>query len=261
VAVAASRKGNVSPDGTLRATPGSHHEPPLGTVWHVTISEVATGRERATIRGTPVHAPQHSYARDVAAVIFSPDSRSVVTGQFDGRVCVWETGTGRLVRELPDHEKSCTGLAFTAGGKRLLTSSTDGALCIYESEGWTLRHTLEHKDGVTSFSPTEDGRRVVTCAGNTATVWSVSSGQPEVVVTAPGGALRCVAVRADGKRFAAGTDGEPETIWVWDMDSGQLRHTLTGDLKSVIGVAFAPAGPWLASGDAGKKVRLWRLPD
>ena len=53
----------------------------------------------------------------------------------------------------------------------------------------------------------------------------------------------------------AGNDGE--TIYLWDVDTGDLRHTFTEDTDRAVSMAFSPDGQTLATWSFDKTIRLW----
>jgi WD40 repeat protein len=58
-------------------------------------------------------------------------------------------------------------------------------------------------------------------------------------------------------RLLVATDGP--LIKVWDLRTGQLKHTLTGHTQEVRILASSPDGQWLASYSADRSVRVWDL--
>jgi WD40 repeat protein len=108
---------SFSPDGRHVAA-GSY----LGTV---TIWDATTGRQTITRRNEdPVYG-----------VAFSPDGERVAVagGATDkpANVEIWDTATGKTVLVLPGHASAVTGVAFTADGTRLASSSFDGTLRVW----------------------------------------------------------------------------------------------------------------------------------
>ena len=67
--------------------------------------------------------------------------------------------------------------------------------------------------------------------------------------------VRCVAFSPDGGLLAA--NGDDETVELWNPETGERLHTLTGHSSWVHTVAFSPDGRLLATGSDDKTVRLW----
>lgn len=71
------------------------------------------------------------------------------------------------------------------------------------------------------------------------------------------GIFLCTALSADGKKLATGArDG---SVGLWDTDTRNEGHHLTGHKGNVLAVAFAPKGEFLVSAGSDKSVRVWSL--
>ena len=57
------------------------------------------------------------------------------------------------------------------------------------------------------------------------------------------------------KTLASG--GYEQTIWLWDVATGQHKTTLTGHTDSVNSIAFSPDGETFASGSRDRTIRFW----
>jgi WD40 repeat protein len=57
----------------------------------------------------------------VSFVTFSPDSKQVVSGSFDGTVRLWDAATGKALQTLEGHSSSVNSVAFSPDGNLLLT--------------------------------------------------------------------------------------------------------------------------------------------
>jgi WD40 repeat protein len=72
----------------------------------------------------PVARTEHGLMM-VTAVMFSPDGTFFAIGQIDGSVHLYELATGKPCRSFRGHRNQVSGLAFAAGGRRLISVSHD----------------------------------------------------------------------------------------------------------------------------------------
>src|SRR5882724_5366330 len=89
----------------------------------------------ATVLLAFADAPQEAAApaalahpKPVHSVVFSPDSRTLLSGGDDGNVRVWDVATRREVRRWKGHEGGVLALALTGDGKTLATAGRDGSV-------------------------------------------------------------------------------------------------------------------------------------
>jgi WD40 repeat protein len=109
----------VSPDVRLVAFGGQ--------VNTIALYDTATGEEVRRLTGSP---------GAVAALAFSPDSRTLGSGDWTGgTVRLWEVASGGLYRELPGHRGRTLGLAFSPDGTRLVTANEDTTALVWDLAG------------------------------------------------------------------------------------------------------------------------------
>ncbi|MGH9192870.1 MAG: BTAD domain-containing putative transcriptional regulator [Acidimicrobiales bacterium] len=247
----------VSPDGRLIATAGTHGET---TVWDAATGEevddfgagdVTTGydlawgpdgellaeagvdgqgrgvvsivdragRSVATVRDEPgVH---------VISVAFSPDGRVVATGRerpgqpfdpdFHG-VRVWDLERREVVSSV---ETPASTVAFDPGGTRLVTADwISGAAAVWDVRSGERVASLEGHEGAVGdavFSP--DGSTIAT-AGNDGTVrlWDAETGSQSLVLRGHGTAVGTVRFSPDGAKLASVSGDGTARIWALDLD-------------------------------------------
>ena len=68
--------------------------------------------------------------------------------------------------------------------------------------------------------------------------------------------LYSVQFSPDGRTLASGGYSN-NTVRLWNVATGSLRHTLQGHSRNVVGIAFSPDGRILASNSWDRTIRLW----
>ncbi len=166
-----------------------------------------------------------SIGSPVKAVAFSPDGRSAATGLKDGRVIIWEVGSGRRHAVLPGPRSSdnsvqaVDSLAFSPDGSLLATGYGSAGKNSYAG------------DRVVLWAPSR-GRAVATLDRS---AWSV-------------------AFSPDGRTLATADTGN---LTLWDVASRRARRTLTGGVNFAPDVVFSPDGRIVASASNEGRLTLW----
>jgi WD40 repeat protein len=232
----------------------------------------------------------------VSAVAVSADGRRAVSGGDDGTVRVWDVDTGEPLRTLAGHDGGVSAVAVSADGRRAVSGGGDGTVRAWDLDTGQQQAKLggERGSGVSAVAVSADGRRAISGGRNgTVRVWDLDTGEllhtlgrslppserggaHRSVVAGHDGPVSAVAVSADGRRAVSGGD---ETVRVWDLDTGELLHTLGrslppseggggrrgrrldpfGHYRLVSAVAVSADGRRAVSGDGGGTMRVWDL--
>ncbi|MYB94579.1 WD40 repeat domain-containing protein [Candidatus Poribacteria bacterium] len=166
--------------------------------------------------------------RMVATIAFSPDGRTLASGEFDGVGRLWDILTGRPIATFKEvaspRYTGLTTLVFSENGKKLMGATTR------EISAWKLG---------------EDIKQLTTLQLEKAnTVRPITS----------------VLISPDGRFLAAQlTDWKNKNfqIQLWDTATGKLSHTLTGHTGWIKSIAFSADSKTLVSGDTHETIRLW----
>ena len=89
------------------------------------------------------------------AISYSADGAQIAVGHADGRVTIWETRAGMLIRSLNAHKDAVRTLALTSQGGRLITLGKENLVRIWSVSDWTETGSLE--DVAFSFAVSRDG--------------------------------------------------------------------------------------------------------
>jgi WD40 repeat protein len=125
---------------------------------------------------------QASHTGQIETLCFSPDGELVLSGGTD---CarLWETRSGRLLRNLKGHNGGIEAAAFSPNGKYIVTGGTDSLAIIWDIETGTPRHTISgfaFRPNKIVFSP--NGKTVALGDDMVFMVVNLQSGKTEFVL-------------------------------------------------------------------------------
>jgi RNA polymerase sigma factor (sigma-70 family) len=197
-------------------------------------------------------------------IAFSPDGTRLAgcTGPPDGALCLWQTATGR---ELWRRPLGCgaRAIAFAPDGRSLAVAGDDRTVRLCDPDTGEERRRLRgHDEPATALVFAPDHKSVISAGlDGTVRLWDRGSGEETRRFSAPGCALRSLALSRDGTLLAAGCDGlsgrGSSCVLLWELPSGKAQPSLVCWPGGVEALAFAPDAPILAAGGTACVVQLW----
>lgn len=243
----------------------------------VRVCDLATGKPRATMKGSVVESP-------VACVAVTRDGRVLAMGNWILHLFETATSKERAAFIWADgvHRDWVTSVAFSPDDGTLAAAGWEGTVKLWDVRGakepgdaddalarlrrtrpWdervaklraTLRGPVAQAWSVT-FSP--DGTTLAAAfEDGTVKLWDPTTGEERADLR-HAGPVRSVAFSPDGRTLAAGC--EDGTVTLWDPGSGKAREVVKTDGSGLTSVAYAPDGKTLAVA-AGRDVTLWDAP-
>ncbi|EAN31837.2 WD domain G-beta repeat protein [Theileria parva strain Muguga] len=146
----------------------------------------------------------------------------VATGGFDGKVKLWDNNTGLCYVTLTEHSASVEAIAFTPQGNALISASLDGTVRCFDLFRFKNFRVL------------------------TATRTQYTS----------------VAVDGSGTIVAAGTKGDTNSVFIWQIQTGKVLDELVGHTAPVTSVSFHPHPSYngfLVSSSWDNTIKIWNV--
>jgi WD40 repeat protein len=196
----------------------------------------------------------------VWSVAFSPDGRELASASFDGTVRVWDVATGKELRQLRGPLVEPQFVAYTPGGKHLVTTqggyggSEAGPVALWDARTGERVRVLAERGPWTAacVALAPDGRRLAWGDGGAVSVLDVESGRTNTIRATDRHRVAHVAFSPDGRRLAVGVDGGPAgpEVAVYDLTAGPAAAAqawrASGKAEAAAGTfpaaAFAPDG-------------------
>jgi hypothetical protein len=195
----------------------------------------------------------------ILRLALAPDKSQILAGTGDGKLCVFDLPTQRMVRSENAHDEWAFAVAFHPSGKWLATGGGDNLVKLWSwPELVEVGQFVGHEDDVHALGFTPDGRRLVSTSDDlTVRIWDVASRKVLHRLEGHDDTIPGLAISPDGA--LAATASRDKTIRLWSIVTGQCMRVLEGHTDDVMAVAFHPGGRELASASYDKSVRVWEL--
>lgn len=196
----------------------------------------------------------------VYGLAFSHDGRYLLTGDESARIWLWDTKSGKKLREFPrekGHTRGIQSFAFAVDGQRFASVGKDDVIKVWNTSGGHPVATIEGKGANfygLAFLP--NGNLVTGTLAEGMRVYSKTYSLVASLKHGTEGANDVAVNNAGTLGLTAGRDG---SVMVWDLKSRAKLAAMPGHADWVLGVAVAPNGRFGASSSTDSSVALWDL--
>ena len=235
----------LSPDKTLLAVAGS------AGVW---LYDANTGAELALLNG---------HTAPVSSIAFSPYGDILVSGSYDGKICLWNPQTHQLLRTLKDGGRVAS-VTFSPDGRTLANASGETIRLWDVQTGDSKASFGNHTSSLSSVIFSPDGRTLASedTDGNVA-LWDAQTGVHKAAIDTERGYSTSMQFRPGGYALAFSPDGSllsstlKTTIQLLDANTGEKKVTLEGHTDFILTAAFSADGATLVSASRDQTIRVW----
>lgn len=192
----------------------------------------------------------------VRKVAITRDGKFMAAPCFDGKVRLWDTKTGRLIRTW-ELGGLVSALAISPDGKQICVGNDTGKLVGWDlATGKILFDHITGQENIYDLAFSPDGKTLVSANHlGSVSLWDPMKGTYLRQIAAHNQRVWSVCFHPDSKLFAScGEDGK---INLWEAATGKLLRSISAHQGWANAIAFSPNGKLLASCGKDGQLALW----
>lgn len=231
-----------------------------GSVFSVAWSPDKTKLAMASFRATEVidaltGETTRRFVGQSNRIAWSPDGKRLAAGRDDGRVRVWDIGTGATIYTSPKYTEQIRSLAWSLDENILALVGVDFA-ALLDADTGDILHLLEQTGAFSSAAWAPDGERLVFgYTDGTVRIGDISSGSSLITLAGHTGPVNSVTWSPNGKWLASASNDS--TVRIWNADTGEMLRVLKKHTGKVSAVAWSHDSSSLASAGADGLAVVW----
>ena len=195
----------------------------------------------------------------IRSVVWSPDSKHIVSSGEDKTVEIWDAATARVFATCGVHSQRVNAVAWSLDSRYIASGSDDKTVHVWDAPtGKTIQIFRVHSAQVNAIAWSSDSKRIASGSSDGQIhVWDAITGSLILTYQGHSGhSVRALAWSPDGRRIASG--GINGIVQIWDAMTGNRVLTYQDHSGySVRAVIWSFDGKQVASGSLDSTVQVW----
>ena len=193
----------------------------------------------------------------INTVAWSPDSRLIANGGYDGKVRLWDVVSGECRAVFEGHNGLINTIAWSPDGHSIASGGNDGKVRLWDAVSGECCAVFEGYNGrINAVEWSPDGRSIASGSSDgNVRLWDAESVACRAMFEGHIGWINAMEWSPDGRSIASG--GSDGNVRLWDAESGECRAMFEGHIGWINAVAWSPDGCSIASGGNDGNIRLW----
>ncbi len=147
----------------------------------------------------------NGHSSSVSSLVFSPTEHFFATSGYDGKICTWDSRTGKRIASVSFNTGGSTNLSFSRDGKKIAAGDRFGRIEIWDAKtGNPLHEYKGHRNRISSLAISDDGRFAATAdASDVVILWSLPEGKQLKRIDQAGMSITALAFTSDSQHLLA----------------------------------------------------------
>ena len=197
------------------------------------------------------------YPIGIHTLDFSPDGKTLASGDGTGHLRLWDPASGRLLHDNAAHSNWVFAIEWSRDGSQIITGGGDNLIHWFDGKkpALPLRTLRGHSNDVHAVALTKNGRTLYSAGDDRQMlIWDAKESELEKRVRAHNRQIPALKLSPNERLIATGS--RDRSIKIWSKD-GKLRDTLIGHTGDVVAIDFSRDGSLVASAGWDNTARIW----
>lgn len=215
----------------------------------ISIRDNSTGALLQVLKG--------GHSQSVSSLAVTLCGKKIISGSEDKTIRMWDILSGTSIAVFTGHTSSIKQLVIAVGNKIISKASRDDATIRVWDSANSEHLGILYKDAykVSSMVITPCGKKIILGYFNEIHIIDII-GNFITKLRGHTDAIKSIIVFPDGKCIASAS--EDKTICIWDIETGDLRHTIRGHTDKVNTIVVTPDGKRIISAGWDNTIKFWQ---